>query len=62
MKPKFWLQNDFYSIINYNTFSVVPSIINQNTKNVLFHYSNQFLYLKFEYRILLQSLTRQSAM
>jgi hypothetical protein len=37
MKPRFLLQFDLSRIINYNTFSVVPSLINQNEKNVLFH-------------------------
>jgi hypothetical protein len=37
MKPTFLLQIDLSGIINYNTFSVVPSIINENAKNALFH-------------------------
>ncbi len=32
MKPTFLLQIDLSSVINYNTFSVVPSIINENAK------------------------------
>ncbi len=37
MKPKFLLYTDLRGIINCNTFSEVPSIINENAKNVLFH-------------------------
>ncbi len=37
MKPTFLLQIDLSGIINYNTFSAVPSVINENAKNVLFH-------------------------
>ncbi len=33
------LQIDVSVIINCNTFSAVPSIINDNVKNVLFHYN-----------------------
>jgi len=40
MKPKFLLQIDLGGIINFNTFSVVPSIINENAKNALFYFKN----------------------
>jgi hypothetical protein len=33
------LQIDLIGILNCNTFSVVPSIINENAKNALFHHS-----------------------
>jgi hypothetical protein len=39
MKPRFLLQIDLSGTINCNTFSVVPSIINENAKNVLFHFA-----------------------
>jgi hypothetical protein len=32
MKPIFWLSIDLNGTINYNTFSVVPPTINENTK------------------------------
>jgi hypothetical protein len=38
MKPKFLLEIDLSDIINSNTFYVVPSIIDKNAKNVLFHW------------------------
>ncbi len=37
MKPIFGLCIDLSGIINCNTFSVVPSIINEKSKTVLFH-------------------------
>ncbi len=37
MKQRFGLQIDSSDSINWNTFSVVPSIINENAENVLFH-------------------------
>jgi len=37
MKPTFLLPIDLSGIINYNTFSVMPSIFNENTKNALFY-------------------------
>jgi hypothetical protein len=36
-KQMFWLQIDSSDNINWNTFSVAPSIINENADNVLFH-------------------------
>jgi hypothetical protein len=39
MKPKLLLEIDLSGIINCNTFSVVPSIIDKNAKNVLFHFT-----------------------
>ncbi len=40
-KPRFLLQIVSSCNINYNTFSVAPSIFNQNEKkNVLFHWNN----------------------
>jgi hypothetical protein len=38
MKPKFLSWIDLSGIIDFNTFSVVPSIINENANNVLFHW------------------------
>jgi len=37
-KPRFLSSIDFSSSINCKTFSVVPSIINEKAKNVLFHW------------------------
>jgi hypothetical protein len=36
----FLLQNDLSGILNYYTFTMVPSMINENVKkNVLFHWT-----------------------
>ncbi len=40
MKPRFLSLIDFRGIINCNTFSVAPSIINENVKYVLFHFGD----------------------
>jgi hypothetical protein len=37
MKQRFWLQIDSSNSINWYIFNVVPSIINANAENVLFH-------------------------
>jgi len=34
MKPRFLLQIELKYILNCNTFSVLPSIINENVKNI----------------------------
>jgi hypothetical protein len=44
MKPRFLLQIDLSGIINCNTFSVRLYKINENTKNVLFHYNCKMFY------------------
>ena len=38
VKPRFCFKILCSGIINCNTFSVVPSLINENAKNVMFHY------------------------
>jgi hypothetical protein len=43
MEPKFLLYTDFSGILNFKTFSVVPSISHEKVKNVLFHYKATFL-------------------
>ncbi len=37
MEPKFLFYIDFRGILNFKTFSVAPSIINEKVNNVLFH-------------------------
>jgi hypothetical protein len=37
LKQEFLLQIDFIGLINKDTFSVAPSTINENLKNMLFH-------------------------
>jgi hypothetical protein len=44
VKPRFWLKIVLSGIINCNTFSVVPSIINENAKNVQFHCDDKKFY------------------
>ncbi len=39
MKPRFLLKIDLNGILNCNTFSAVTSRINENVKNVLFHWN-----------------------
>ncbi len=43
---------DLSGIINCNAFSMVPSIINKNVKNVLFHYLKEVIeyFFKFFFR------------
>jgi hypothetical protein len=47
LKQKFLSQIDFSDILNFDTFSVAPSVINDKLKNVLF----QFFSAKFQAKV-----------
>jgi hypothetical protein len=44
MEPKLLLETDFIGILNFKTFSLAPSIINEKVNNVLFHLWMNFFF------------------